>query len=198
MAYADDLKRELRTYVGGPAACKFMKGWRKRNTGRWGYHTGKPVALVVHHTAGVGKGVPAYVHHASTSVPYANFCIDRQGKLWVMAAGPVWHAGRGDFRSYGKRWARYDIPKDAGNRYMLGVEMESWGKSKDFTQEQKETLGKLARACAEASGWADYTYRLPRHKDWAGPRKVDTKYTWQAALRWARLYGGKVGSSGER
>lgn len=201
MKFDDTLKRALTTFM--PAgSVTYMKGWRSNYTGVW-KPAGKPVALLLHHTAscatqsksakapgnkkGANNGTINYIQN-HYPVPAANFTLDRDGTLYVHAANPVWHAGMGSFKGK-KPWASLDIPDDSGNRYMLGVEIMSQGKIKDFTEAQEIALVCLIDACSVAGGWNSlWLKNRPRHKDWT-TRKIDILYTNSEVKDWIVKYG---------
>lgn len=154
-----------------------------------------PVALVLHHTAGAATestnprapgnqtganaGQIAYVQN-HFEVPAANFTLDRDGTLYCHSFFPVWHAGLGSFK--GTLWSPLKVPDDAGNDYMMGVEIVSKGNKPDFTEKQFWTLRRLLMSMNTACQWGDRVgdmriIRRPQHKDWAPNRKVDTRYT---------------------
>jgi hypothetical protein len=180
---------------------QFIPGWDRQRRGPWA-RAGKPVALMAHHTAGAAtssrnpknagnqKGANAGIINFVQNhykVPAANFTLDRDGTVYVHAAYPVWHAGKGSFKDV-KPFNRLRIPDDMGNDYMMGVEIVSKGLHRDFTAAQKESFGKLANAVRDAAGWKGFTLRLPNHKTWAPTRKVDTRYTLAALKRWAKRF----------
>jgi hypothetical protein len=208
MTYADDLAAALKKHV--PAnRLHFMDGWKSQwYRSSWG--AGKPVALILHHTAGAAtsstnpnnagnqhganQGQINYVNrHPSYSMPASAFTLDRDGCIYVNAALPCYHAGEGSFRD--TEWSGLGVPDDSANSYCLGVECVDKGVDKTFTEAMKASLADLARACAEASDWPNTsTKRLPRHKDWAPDRKVDIKYSNATVQEWMRmgLWDGKV------
>jgi hypothetical protein len=188
MAYADKLQAALKRELGPKV--KFWKGWRTRGKGDFG--RGKPVAMILHHTAGAAtsstnprnpgnrtganNGVVRFVaNHPDFGVPCSNFCLDRDGTVYVMCAEWTYHAGKGDFT--GTRWASLGVSKNGGNTAMLGVEIVSKGQVDDLTEAQWKSLAALARAVSKASGWKGdtSTLRLPRHRDYAPTRKPDIK-----------------------
>jgi len=197
-AYSGQLQKALVAQLGTDKVV-FMKNWKKNYTGDWLGPKKRPVALVLHHTAGAATtstnpnnpgnkkgandGVIRYVQ-TNYPVPAANFTLDRDGTVYVHAAYPIWHAGRGEF---GKDtvWNEFKIPRDMGNRYMLGVEIVSRGLEPDFTEAQKKSLVALQKACGQASGWPNCTKLYhPRHKDWAPTRKIDIKYSQDEVDKW--------------
>lgn len=201
MGFAWRLKTALKREIPGSKVV-FMKGWKKDYTGRWLGYKGLPVALVLHHTAGAAtestdpahpgnqkganSGVVNFVQN-HYKVPAANFTLDRDGTLYVHACRPIWHAGLGTFS--GKTpWNALGVQKDMGNRYMLGVEVVSKGRKKDFTRAQIKALRGLQEACGDAAKWPERKRRAkvrrPRHKDWAGPRKPDILYSHEEIDKW--------------
>ena len=188
MAYADDLAVALKEELGDRV--KFYSGWRTR--GKGDFAPGRPVAMVLHHTAGAAtdstdprhpgnqtganNGVVKYVaNHPQYDVPCSNFCLDRDGTVYLMCAKWTYHAGVGSFR--GSPWSILGVPDNSANSYCLGVEIVSKGLKDDLTAAQWESLAGLALAVSRASRWKcnTSTLRLPRHKDWAPTRKVDIK-----------------------
>ena len=199
MRFDEHLEKALDKRLPGQVV--YMKGWRKVQRMDWP-RKGAPVALMVHHTAGAATtsrnpknpgnqkgandGIINFVQN-HFKVPASNFVLDRDGTVYVCTAFPCWHAGRGSFKGV-KRFNRLRIPDDMGNDYMLGVEVVSKGHRRDFTQAQKESLGKLANACREAAGWKGFWMRLPNHRTWAPRRKIDSRYSLRALRRWAAKY----------
>jgi hypothetical protein len=197
MSFSNRLKKALDARLNGRV--RYMRNWTNMYTGPWKGPGGVPVALVLHHTAGAAtdstdpkhpgnqrganNGVVNFVQ-SKYKVPAANFTLDRDGTVYVHAANPVWHAGEGTF--VGKEpWAAFGIPRNDGNRWMLGVEIVSKGRKKDFTKAQIDSLIALINACRDAGNWSHTgTKYLPRHRDWAGPRKVDIVYDNREVQRW--------------
>ena len=202
MSFARRLKKALAANIPG-GKVKYFRGWRKNYTGPWLGHEGLPVALMLHHTAGAATestlasapgnraganmGVVNFVQH-HYRVPACNFTLDRDGTVWVHAANPVWHAGVGSF-SGKKPWDALGCRDNQGNRYMMGVEIISKGRKKDFTQAQIEALRGLQEAVGEAAGWPvekrRAKVRRPRHKDWT-TRKIDILYEQSEIDSWMK------------
>ena len=200
MLYEIRLRNALRAQFGANKVV-LMKHWRKNYTGKWLGPSALPLALMLHHTAGAAtestnpkvkgnqkganQGIVNYIQN-HFKVPAANFTLDRDGTVYVHAANPVWHAGAGDFRGK-KPWDVFNIQKDRGNRYMLGVEVVSRGKKKDFTAAQIDGLVKLQDACGVAARWPATRrrdrVRRPRHRDWTR-RKIDIIYTQNEIDKW--------------
>lgn len=205
MAYSDTLRQKLTARLGVKRLV-FMKNWQKNYTGAWKGNSGKPVALLLHHTAaaatesmdarnpgnqkGANNGVINFIQN-HYPVPAANFTLDRDGTIYVHAAYPVWHAGLGDFAGKDP-WNQLGIPKDQGNRYMVGVEIMSKGRKKDFTAAQRQSLALLIAALADADGrktWMPlWLKNRPRHKDWT-TRKIDILYSNDEVKTWIESWG---------
>jgi len=195
MTYADDLKTALGKFA--PGKVTYVKGWRTRNTGDW--RSGTPRMSMMHHTAGAAtestnptnkgnrkganNGVVAYCTAAKNSVPYCNAVVDRDGSIYILAAGPVWHAGLGSFSK--TRWMLWRIPADSANGYTFGVEIVSKGRKQDFTQKQLDSVAALNCAVRQASKWKGFKYRIANHKDWT-TRKIDTLYPWTMFVEQAK------------
>lgn len=201
MFFATRLKSALGKNLPGKVV--YMKDWNKKQRGAWAGKSGFPVALMLHHTAaaatesinpkaagnqkGANDGVINFIQN-HYEVPAANFTLDRDGTVYVHSAYPVWHAGVGSFEGK-KPWDILGIPTDRGNDYLLGVEIMSKGKKKDFTKAQRESLNALQEACGHAAKWpvlkrkADV--RHPRHKDWT-KRKIDIIYEQAEVNRWMK------------
>jgi hypothetical protein len=198
MSFDIVLRNQLKKQI--PAdKLNFVKGWKTRNTGPWKSNLQRPELLMVHHTAGAAtdstdpkhkgnqkganNGVISWCIKKDNSVPYCNAVIDRDGSVYILAAGPVWHAGKGSFA--GTRWDRFKIPANSANSYTFGVEMVSKGIKKDFTKAQIKSLEQLYAALRASSQWPGNVNRICNHRDWAGNRKVDTRYSLLTLIAWA-------------
>lgn len=197
MSFSNHLKKSLDSRLKNRV--KYMRDWTRVRTGGWKGSGALPVGMVLHHTAGAAtdstdpkhrgnqtganSGVVNFVQN-KYQVPASNFTLDRDGTVYVHSAFPVWHAGVGTFVGR-PPWSSFGIPRDDANRWMLGVEIISKGRKKDFTQAQINSLVQLIRACQDAAGWNHTgTKYLPRHRDWAPGRKVDILYTNAEVQRW--------------
>lgn len=201
MTFASNFQRALTRELGDRVV--FQKDWKVKRRGPWRGESGKPDALMLHHTAaaatestdprnpgnkwGANDNVIRFIQ-SHYEVPAANFTLDRDGTVYVHSVFPVWHAGKGSFRLK-KPWSTFSIPDDMGNDYLLGVEIMSKGRKKDFTKAQKASLKALQEACGVACGWPVEkrldTVRHPRHKDWT-TRKVDILYEQDEVNSWMK------------
>lgn len=205
MAFSDDLKKALEARF--PASrLHFMDGWKNEwYRSSWRGNSGRPVALILHHTAGAATsstnpdnagnqhgandGQIKYVNrHPDYDMPCSQFTIDRDGCLYVNAALPCYHAGKGSFT--GTEWSGLGVPNDCANDYCAGVEIIDKGTDTTYTAAMKESVALLALAMADACNWPNTgTKYLPRHKDWAPDRKVDIKYSNSTVQGWVEDYG---------
>ena len=181
MPFPERLQDACNKYLG-KANVEFAAKWDTRGDA-WN-SDGKPVMVMWHHTAGVGSGVRDWVINRNGTHAYANAFIARDGKVTICGAKAQWHAGLGSFA--GTRWRKWGIPKDMANRYTFGVEVESWGKKKDFTDAQWKSIHLLSCALRESARWDGWKYRHANHKDWAKGRKSDTLYSWRRFYRGAK------------
>jgi hypothetical protein len=169
----------------------FMPSWDHQRRCPWQGPMSVPSAMVIHHTAaaatdstnptnpgnrkGANAGVIEYIQH-KFEVPAANCTLDRDGRVYVHSAYPVWHAGLGSFTGK-KPWSQLRIPDNQGNDYMAGVEVMSKGIKKDWTVHQQDSLVFLLRSWRDAADWDNVgLLRRPRHRDWTS-RKIDPVYS---------------------
>lgn len=202
MAYSDDLRKALLAQLGREWVV-FMPNWSRQRRVPWRGKGQVPGALMLHHTAaaatsstnpkalgnlkGANDGVIKFIQ-THYEVPAANFTLDRDGTVYVHSAYPVWHAGVGSFKGKAP-WSSLGVPDNAGNDYLLGVEIMSKGLSKDFTELQKDTLVFLLRACRDASDWGNVSVlRRPQHRDWTR-RKIDIRYSNADVSKWILEFG---------
>jgi hypothetical protein len=202
MTYAETLRGSLTAHLG--RRVKFYPLWDHDWLGPWQGRAGrKPVALLLHHTAGaattstnpVNKGnlkganqgqVDYVARHFSA--PASGFVLDRDGTVYCLAAYPCWGSGVGAFTTV--PFKQLCVPVNEGHRWMIQVEIVSKGLTPDYTTAQIASLVDLAQAVSDASGWdGTPTYRLPQHgKDWAKPlgRKIDIQYTHAQVQKWIK------------
>jgi N-acetyl-anhydromuramyl-L-alanine amidase AmpD len=137
---------------------------------------------------GANAGIINYIHN-HFRVPAANFTLDRDGRVYVHSAYPVWHAGAGTFKGR-KPWGKWLESKPGrGNDYMMGVEIVSRGRRKDFTKAQIDAVAKLQEAVGEAAKWPAAKRRAkvrrPKHSDWT-TRKIDILYSHREIDKWMK------------
>jgi len=190
MTFAVNLRAALLDQLGKDWVI-FEPRWDVQRRCAWQGKGALPVAMVIHHTAAAATdstnpknpgnqrnanaGVIEYIQH-KFEVPAANCTLDRDGRVYVHSAYPVWHAGLGSFTGK-KPWNTLGVPDNRGNDYMAGVEVMSKGLKRDWTVHQQDSLVFLLRSWRDAAGWGNIgELRRPRHRDWT-TRKVDPVYT---------------------
>lgn len=144
---------------------KKIRGWENR--GRNVPFT--PRGTCFHHTAsGRNSGnAPCLglVLRGTSAVPgpLANILIGRDGTIFLVAAGYANHAGLGG--------PNRGVPKNSGNRYLVGFECENDGRGEPWPREQL-----LAIDTAFAVTLKFLKRRVRRHqahKEYAPDRKID-------------------------
>ena len=146
-----------------------VEGWKKR--GRPG--TFEPRGVVFHHTASGRKGGSApslgTVLNGRPGIngPLCNVLIGRDRTVRVIAAGRANHAGEGGpFRN---------IPKDSGNSFLIGVEVENDGVGEKWSPELLQTCDAVFAALL--LGLRRQPDWLIGHREWAPGRKIDPART---------------------
>lgn len=165
------------------AGCRvqLVPGWDNPAIGRYGTRW-SPSGVVLHHTANSGaKGdapsLPWVVNNRYTPVRACHLLIGRSGIVYLVYALGCYHAGAGGPMTVDG----VAIPKDEGNRYLFGIEVESKGTSArtdagaadvdGFTPAQVDATARAATALLRVLG-KDETAVI-RHRDWAPGRKTD-------------------------
>jgi hypothetical protein len=146
---------------------KKVDGWRDRGrTGLW-----LPRGVMEHHTASSLQGGNApslgIVTHGRPDLPgpLSNFLIGRDGTIFFVAAGRCNHAGFGG--------PLKGIPKDSGNAYLFGIEVENNGLGEPWGDETRKSMILLTALLLRR---VDRHARMAvAHKEWAPGRKIDPK-----------------------
>lgn len=142
-----------------------VQGWETRGHNR----LFTPKGTCFHHTASNRNSGNApclgLVIRGTTAVsgPLCNILIGRDGTIYLVAAGYAAHAGLGG--------PNRGVPKDSGNRYLVGFEVENDGRGEPWSRE-------LIQACDEAFAVTlKFLRRRARrhqgHKEYAPLRKID-------------------------
>ena len=146
----------------------------------------QPVGIVWHHTAcgALSRGNMPSLNWCRNPGQYtgqARAChivVGRDGKFQIIAGRGAYHAGAGGpLKVNGKV-----IPKDLGNRHLLGIEIEAASTNKinkkniqtpkwNMNPAQFDAVAKFCAALFDDLGWD--TDAAIRHKDWAPGRKPD-------------------------
>lgn len=194
------LKFKLKQY-GVPT--RFYKGWDSTRIDPYGGRSDFK-GVVLHHTAGVDS--ERYIAETNPYRPVraCHFLVRHDGTVVVMSGSGAYHAGRGGPYRFPSGIGKL-IPKDLGNRYLYGIEIESLGKTARVNDTKdgmyREQIVSTALLCAALlnamrPGWRSRPVsRVIRHKDWAPTRKVDVKQDldwWHQVIGIARRNKGNV------
>ena len=147
--------------------------------GSGGYEPGRPVAVIVHHTAsGAGSdGQPDvdYIVNCADE-PLANLYLARSGAVWIEAAAATNTNGTGGPLG--------PIPTDQANTHVLGIEAGNNGTGEPWPDAQQRAYTTLVTALCDA-------YLIPStacysHAEWAPGRKIDPAgpSRWAGAGTW--------------
>lgn len=137
-------------------------------SGHW-----SPVGVLEHHTAG-RDSLHWVLHDQYYPIRACHFLISRDGLVNVVYALKCYHAGKGGPTKVGNA----TVPKDSGNGYFYGIEIESLGTSLDnsgdngYTDAQIEAASRLTAALLDMLKVP--TSAAINHKDYAPGRKSDT------------------------
>lgn len=143
---------------------KLVKGWKRRGSGMF-----EPKGVMFHHTAspissGNKPSLGTVVNgRPGIPPPLCNILIGRNGVLHMVAAGRANHAGEGG--------PHRNIPKDSGNPYFVGFEVENNGIGEKWSAD-------LLYVCVVSFAVTlRYLNSKPNmligHKEWAPTRKID-------------------------
>lgn len=186
------LERKLAKYK---VPVKYVPGW---DTARIDPYKGQSdfKGIVLHHTA--GKNSLGWVVSGNPYAPTraCHFLVQPDGTVQVVSGVGAYHAGQGGPWRFTKREA---IPRDLGNRYLYGIEIESLGTKSaidgstgGMSVEQVTSTALLCVALLDAmrpGPWLFKVGRIIRHRDWAPGRKNDTQQDltwWRAVVAIAR------------
>lgn len=169
------------------------ESWLKVDPYRDGF---QPVGVIWHHTAcnTFAKGDMPSLNWCRNPGEFAgtaracHIVVGRSGKLQIIAGRGAYHAGEGGPMKVNEK----SIPKDAGNRFLIGVEIEA-SSTKKVNRRNFQTpksgmnpvqFEAVARFCAALFDELDWkTEGAIRHRDWAPLRKIDVEIPLQAIRR---------------
>lgn len=146
----------------------------------------QPLGVMWHHTAcnplATGN-MPSlnWVRNPGVYAGKARAChilVGRNGDMQIVAGRGAYHAGAGGPMIVNDT----EIPKDLGNRFLIGIEIEASSTTKinaknrrtpkhGMNPAQFEAVAKFCAALFDDLGWE--TNAAIRHRDWAPRRKID-------------------------
>ena len=143
-----------------------LPGWKSRgrpaSTGGF-----DPMGVLCHHTAGESDSRDyvewmAYTGRTDLPAPLCQLALDRQGTVYVCAAGRSNHAGTSGGSG--------PIPRGDGNALLVGIEAMNTG-SEGWTPQQYDAYVALCAALCRHYGWPASHVRA--HKETSVTGKVD-------------------------
>ena len=144
-----------------------VNGWKSRTLGTRPNGMAGARGCLWHHTATSASAVKSRNNPTlnymvnGLGYPLSNFGLAWDGSIDVIAAGAAAHAGKG---RYGSR-----IPKDRGNDYLLGVEVEGTT-GLTWSDAQLESSARLGHAMNKE--WGSSFLQIG-HNEYAPGRKID-------------------------
>lgn len=158
-----------------------VPGWQTRARGSGGYDSGLPSHIMVHHTASPastdGQRDVDYIVNGSPVAPIANLYTQRDGTVWVCAAGATNTNGKG-----ADTWGG-GVPNDSMNVCAISNEIANNGVGEPYPLAQQESVLRSTAALCRHYGIAPHFVRA--HFEWSPGRKIDPS----GPSKWA-LYGG--------
>lgn len=143
-----------------------LRGWKSRGRpASTGDHN--PMGVLCHHTAGASNSRD-YVEWMATDgrsdlpAPLCHLALDRQGTVYVCAAGRANHAGASGGSG--------PIPRGDGNALLVGIEALNTG-SEGWTETQYDAYVALCAALCDHYGWTPAHVRS--HAETSVTGKVD-------------------------
>jgi hypothetical protein len=140
-----------------------MPGWRTHNRGQRGDGWGDVHATMIHHTAGEGPGMPAYVYDGSSALP-GPLCHDflaRSGRLYLVGNGRANHAGmvaRNAYNAVLNEESHHPAPGPDeldGNAVSYGLEVENSGAAdRLWPARQYDVAVRVQAARCRVHGWS--------------------------------------------
>ena len=143
--------------------------WQYRARGSGGYASGRPWAVMWHHTASqtTPENDVSYICHGCPDAPVSNLYLARDGTVWVCAGGATNTNGKGGPVTV----SRGVVPVDKMNEYAVSVEMANSGTGERWPQVQIDAAFTTSLAVARAYG-LEPTDALT-HYAWTPGRKID-------------------------
>ena len=143
--------------------------WRARSTG--GFTGGRPFGVWWHHTAsgpGLSPEDSAYYEcHVADARPIANVNIERNGHVWLLAAGATNTNGKGN----AKQMSRGMVSKDSANTSVFGMEIANNGGGEPYPQAQIDAAFIVSNTVNRVMG--NQPEDVCSHQDYAPTRKID-------------------------
>lgn len=145
-------------------------GWQQRARGSGGY-SAMPLCVMWHHTASPaswdGQRDADYCAVGDPDAPLANLYIQRNGTVWVLAAGATNTNGKGNAITF----SRGTVPQDGMNTRAIGVEMGNDGVGERWPRAQVDAMFVVSNVCNHWCG--NQPEDVSTHNFYAPTRKID-------------------------
>jgi hypothetical protein len=146
-----------------------VDGWQHRARSSGGFDGDRPWAVMWHHTASATspENDVNYICYGSPDAPISNLLLDRDGVVWVCAAGATNTNGKGG------PWSttRGVVPQDSMNTHAVSIEAANDGVGEWWPQVQIDAYFTLSLTLAERLGLQPDD--ICEHQSWAPDRKID-------------------------
>lgn len=147
------------------------QGWKTRARSSGGFTGNRPWCVMWHHTASPpswdGQRDASYIAEGDSVSPIANIYIDRQGTVWVLAAGATNTNGKGQ----SMRFSRGTVPADQMNTHAVGMEMGNTGVGEAWPVAQTNAAFTASNAINARLG--NQPTDVATHNAYAPTRKID-------------------------
>lgn len=161
----------------------FEDGWNSTRICPFGVSPDAGIVLHETNNGGAKGNAPSLywcLNNEYAPVRAAHFLIGRDGTIHVLSGRGSYHAGQGNAQGgyrFGDQW----VPNDSGNRRLVGIEIESMGRSHDLDApvsgadgvtkfQVKSTIRLIVELCFLMDITPD---ELIGHKEWSPGRKPD-------------------------
>lgn len=146
-------------------------GWQTRARGSGGYSAPAPLCVMWHHTASNpssdGQQDASYCAVQAEDAPLANLYIQRNGTVWVLAAGATNTNGKGK----SLRFSRGTVPQDSMNSYAVGIEVANNGVGEQWPKAQVDAFFAVSNVVNKNVG--NRPDDIATHWEYAPDRKID-------------------------
>jgi hypothetical protein len=147
------------------------EGWQTRCKSSGEYKEGRPWGVMWHHSASPASTDPEdlaeYCCYGADAAPVCNVNVERDGTVWVLAAGPTNTNGNGN--AYG--WSKGAVPADSMNSYAFGMELSNNGTGEPYPAIQIDAAFTISNVVNQRCG--NQPTDVGTHFDYAPGRKID-------------------------
>lgn len=147
-----------------------VSGWQTRARSTGGY-SAMPLCVMWHHTASPASWDGArdanYCATGDPNAPLSNLYIQRNGTVWILAAGATNTNGKGN----SIRFSRGTVPADGMNTRAIGVECGNNGVGERWPQAQVDAMFIVSNVCNARVG--NQPEDMSTHNFYAPSRKID-------------------------